>query len=47
MEFRNGASYEGQFLKGKEHGIGIYRRASGKTEEREYIEGICVNKHSV
>lgn len=40
MKFSIGDYYEGEFLKGKKHGKGIYKYANGDKYEGEFKEGI-------
>jgi hypothetical protein len=35
----DGRKYEGDWKNGKQHGVGIYTSASGKTKKGEWSEG--------
>ena len=35
----DGRKYEGQWLNGKQHGVGVYTSASGKSKKGEWSEG--------
>lgn len=39
MIWPDGKSYEGEFLNGKMHGKGVFKKQSGETVEGEFVNG--------
>jgi len=47
IQFKGGASFEGEMRHGSISGSGIYRHSQGESEEGDFVDGLIQNKDGV